>query len=749
MRKLYLQLTISALFLLLLATPSLQAKHIIGGVMTYECLGGGTYEFTLRVYRDDNCVDCAEFDPIASIGIYRCSSCSQESQNNPFLTINTPLLSSGVVTNPDYPCLIPPNVVVEEGLYRFTAQLPLSNESYHISYQRCCRNVTISNILFPDDQGATYTTEITPFAQQECNSNPVFNEFPPTIICAGAPLTFDHSAADPDGDQLVYSFCPPLNGGGNDVTNAGYQECFGAQPTPACPPPYDNIAFLAPNYTFDNPVGGNPEITIDPNTGLITGTPTTQGQFVVGVCVEEYRNGTLIGTVFRDFQFNVAACDPTVVAEIESDEVINGDDYLIISCGQNSITFNNESFQESFIENYEWTFEIDGQQESYSQWEPTIAFPDTGTYSGQLILNPNTLCGDTADILVQIFPEINADFSMDYDTCEAGATEFTDASFSGSGTLTDWSWAFGDGNSSEDQNPTHTYTEPGDIPVSLTVRDINNCEDTRTRILEYYPVPEEIIIAPSSFTGCEPAEIFFDNLSSPISDAYDILWEFGDGGTGTAVSPTYIYEDPGTFTVSIDIVSPLGCQTDTTFNNLITILPSPVAGFSYSPDQPSNLKPEVSFFDESTGASRWLYDFGAGPTANIPNPVFTFPDTGRFEVMQVVTHPSGCTDTLIQVIDVIPEIRYYLPNAFTPNQDGTNEVYRGTGVVDGISRFQMSIWNRWGEAVFETTDPLEGWNGRKLNTGNPVPEGVYMVLVTFTGPRGEAFEYKGVATVVR
>ena len=741
---------ISFSILLILLSYTIQAKHIIGGVMTYECLGDGFYEFTLRVYRDDNCTDCAEFDPFASIGIYRCSGCSSESQNSPFMEISTPLISSGLVENPDYPCLIAPNVDVEEGLYRFQAELPVSTESYHISYQRCCRNVTISNIFSPDNAGATHTVEITPFAQLQCNNSPVFNNFPPTIICAGESINFDHSATDADGDQLVYSFCPPYDGGGPITDNtAQYNSCNGAQPVPACPPPYQYVNFITPTYTFDAPLGGAPVVQIDPNTGLITGTPTTIGQFVVGVCVQEYRDGVLIGSVFRDFQFNVAPCDPTVVAQLESDEILNGSEYLITSCGDYDISLNNESFQESYIDFYEWTFDIDGQEVTFNDWDPTISFPDTGIYTGQLILNPGTLCGDTADIIVQIFPEIIADYSFEYDTCTPGPVVFTDASYSGSGEITDWQWVFGDGQSSIDQNPSHTYLEPGDIPVSLTVTDINGCQDLQTQMISYYPVPDLIVIAPSSFVGCVPADIFFNNLSTPISEAYDVLWEFGDGGTDTLVSPTYTYEEPGIYTVSVDIVSPIGCQTDTVFPSLITILPSPIAGFSYTPDQPSNLEPTIEILDESEEAVQWLYDFGTGKTAIEPEPTYTFPDTGRYNVMQVVTHLSGCTDTLIQVIDIKPEIRYFLPNAFTPNHDGTNEVFRGAGVIDGATNFELSIWNRWGEMVFETNDPLEGWNGLKFNTGSPAPNGVYMVLVTFTGPRGEPFEYKGVATLVR
>ncbi|MCB0580292.1 MAG: PKD domain-containing protein [Phaeodactylibacter sp.] len=737
---------------LLLFAGVTHAKHIIGGVITYDCLGNGRYEFTLKVYRDCNCTDCANFDEVAYIAVYNCSGsgCNGQTQNTPFLRINAQLLSVSPVEAPDYPCLIPPDVCVQEGVYQFEATLPPSSLSYHISYQRCCRNVTISNIFAPEDTGATYSIEITPRAQQLCNDSPVFDDFPPTVICAGSPLEFDHSATDPNGDQLVYSFCSPLQGGGPITNDAAiYNSCIGAQPIPACPPPYPPVAFRVPAYTATAPMGGNPVIDIDPNTGMITGTPTALGQFVVGVCVEEYRDGELLSRVFRDFQFNVARCDPTVVAQIASDEVINSREYVVVSCGENTVSFRNESFQRNNIDVWNWAFDIEGQMQSFNDWSPSITFPDTGTYFGQLILNPNTTCGDTADIRVEIYPEIRAGFSFEYDTCLAGPTTFTDESFSGSGQLTDWSWAFGDGQGSNQQHPVHTFREPGNFPVTLEVTDINGCKDALTRPLPYYPIPELIVIAPSTFTGCVPASIFFDNLSVPINEEYDILWEFGDGGTATTVSPTYLYERAGTYTVSIDIVSPLGCQTDTTFTNLITVLPSPVAGFSFSPEQPSNIEPTVNFFDESIDAIRWLYDFGTGQSSSIPNPAYTFPDTGLFEVMQVVTHPSGCTDTLLKTIDIRPEVRYFLPNAFTPNNDGTNDEYLGAGVMEGATAFSLTIWNRWGELVFQTSDPFEGWNGRKHNTGSEVPAGVYMVLVTFNGPRGEPFELQGVATVVR
>ena len=326
--------------------------------------------------------------------------------------------------------------------------LPVSTtDSYHISYQRCCRNVTVNNLRRPQDQGSTYTVEITPLAQELGNSSPKFNNFPPTVVCKDEPLVFDHSATDPDGDQLVYEFCSPLAGGGNRGTTQAtadqYYTCQGARPNPACPPPYQDVTFLAPNYSPTTPLGTSPEtlgpaLTINPNTGIITGMPPNQGQFVVGICVSEFRDGVLLSQEYRDFQFNVASCDPTVVADIKEDRIIDDQEFLVNSCGEYSIKFENESFQEKFIDEWEWTFNINGQDQKFKDWSPTVTFPGVGEYNGTLILNPGTDCGDTASIYVNVFPDITADFSFEYDTCVAGPVEFTDLSFTGGDRLTGW-----------------------------------------------------------------------------------------------------------------------------------------------------------------------------------------------------------------------------------------------------------------------------------------------------------------------
>ncbi len=738
-------------FFSLTFTSSVQGKHIIGGDMYYICNGNGSYTVTMKVYRDCSS-DGAQYDSPGHFAVYNEANPSTPIQQ---LTANP----TGILTIPpdNEPCFEISNPpCVQEASYSLTITLPSINNSYIISYQRCCRNNTINNISQPGNVGATYTVEISPEAQQVCNNSPVFNDFPPIVICAGQPIDFDHGATDSDADSLVYSFCSPLIGGGLDGSqgNPGNPNGpTGVQPIPPVGPPYNSVIFLAPTYASSLPMGGSPSVTIDSETGIISGVPNTLGQFVVGVCVREYRNGVFLGEIRRDFQFNVINCTPLVVADIESDTILNGQEFIINACGDFSVDFENNSFQESNIFEYEWFFDFnDGTSFNSDQREVTVDFPGLGTYEGYMALNPGTPCADTAIIFVNAFPDINADFESDYDICVAGPTSFTDLSSTGAtGGLTSWTWNFGDGNSSSQQNPDHIYMVPGNLPVTLDIEDSNGCKESITKEIEYFPAPAILIVDPSEANGCAPQEVFLNNLSFPIDSTYTIEWDLGDGNSSSEISPLHIYETPGTYTLTLDVTSPLGCSVSEIFPDLVTIRPAPIAGFSYTPEVFTSFDMTATFTDESVDASAWLWNFGDpdGPPYLTPNPVYTFPDTGRYEVMQIVRHISGCLDTATAIIDVTPQVTYFLPNAFTPNNDGVNEEFKGVGFVEGMRNFSMTIWNRWGELVFETTDPSQGWNGRKNNQGDVLQDGVYVVITRYTEPRGKEVELKGFATLVK
>lgn len=740
------------LSIFLCSVTPIAAMHIIGGEITYkrvdEVAAGVLYRFTMKIYRDCN-GGGAPFDARANIAIYRGTLF-----NNRLITsfkTSSPAITSIIPEKPECIAEIPP-VCVEQGVYTFEQRLPVSNETYYIVYQRCCRNVTITNILTPGDVGATYFVEITPAAQKNPNNSPVFKKFPPPIICSNYPLMFDHSAVDEDGDLLVYSFCSPYKGGGKILSGAEASSCNGAVPDPPCAPPFDEVIFTG-SYSSTAPVGGAPRVTINPATGMITGTPNMLGQFVVGVCVQEYRNGELLSTLRRDFQFNVANCKPTVIADIKEDSLIGPKRYAITSCGKTTITFNNESRDRSKISYFEWEFNIKGKilkDTSNQNWNITVPFQDTGTYTGRLILNPGSACSDTGYVLVRVLPEVKADFSYAFDTCTVGPVTFKEAA-KGIAGIEQWRWTFGTGTANSlEPNPAYQYAKAGFYPVTLRVTDRNKCRHDTTKFIGWYPAPTLVLVDPSTYRGCAPADVFFNNLSSPIDSTYKIVWSFGDGTTATnVISPLHRYEKPGVYDVGVAITSPYNCFISDTFPRWIRMEVTPKADFTFDPDSLlSNLNNTVRFTDRSMDASRWEWLLGSRGKSTQQNPVYTFPDTGKTTVRLIVSHPGGCRDTLTKELDFQPEIRWFMPNAFTPNGDGTNETFIGNGILFGAKYFNMSIWNRWGEMVFESNDPDVGWDGRAGN-GKVAPPGVYLYVVKITGPRGEPIQFKGYATLVQ
>ena len=415
-----------------------------------------------------------------------------------------------------------------------------------------------------------------------------------------------------------------------------------------------------------------------------------------------------------------------------------------------TITFLDQSTGQQYIEEYFWQFDLQGSNSAmFSEKDVTVTFPGPGNYSGLLVLNPGDFCTDTAVIDVTIAPPVTADFNSDYDTCVAEPVSFTDQTIEGGYEIIEWLWDFDDGNTSNQIDPIHQFELPGQRNVKLIVTDDFGCKDTATQSVNWFPVPPLIVIEPSTFEGCPPLPVFFENLSSPIDSTYEIVWDFGDGGLSSEISPNYIFERPGLFDISLEITSPIGCYTSQTFEDWIYIDSTLEGGFSYAPDLVTGYDPKVNFIDESLNAASWNWTFDEFGSSIEKNPSFVFPDTGLMEVELIVTHFFGCQDTIVKIIDVSPEIKFYMPNAFTPNEDARNEFLKPVGQFYGIRDYEMKIMNRWGNIVFETDDPNMGWNGRVNNIGEMCQNGVYVYLVTFTGPRGDAAKYKGFATLLK
>lgn len=733
------------LFFLFFIPPSVsEAAHIVGGDISYRFLRRPTpntveFEFTMYIYRDAFSTG-ASFDEDAFIGEHSKTPNSSSYTSEYF---STPLISQRNVAPPVFPCLTPSsNVGVQEGLYRFTRTLRADGSDYVLVYQRCCRNNTISNIFSPGAMGASYSIEITAAAIAANNSSPVFNSFPPIFICVNQPLTFNHSATDADADQIVYNFCNAYSGGSQTspvVTNPP-------------PPPFPTVTYVAPTYTANAPLGGNPVVRINPNTGLITGTPVNEGQFVATVCMEEYRNGVLFTRTYRDFQFNIISCRRDITAQIIADSIRNKV-FFTHTCFGQPLNINNTSGVRANINNLQWQFLRGEDTLRSTDWSPTFTFPDTGRWFGTLHLNPGLPCSDSARITTLVGGKITGSFDFQYDTCVAGPVQFSNGRLSASFPLVKQKWIFGDGR--EDSinlvNIAHRYDSAGIKTVRIYGRDRIGCESDISRSFEWRPAPNVIIVEPSRFVGCEPAIVRFVNRSMPIDTSYKVLWEFGDNSPQyRGINAQHTYEKSGIYSVRIMITSPLKCYKEATFKSWIRVNPGPKADFEANPKFVNIFNPEYQFKDLSKDSIvAWRWTFGDGGTSIKQNPQHYYRDTGTYNVGLYVTNNFGCRDSMFKIAYIKPEVRFYMPSAFTPNEDASNEVYKGVGFTYGMRDFELTIWNRWGEIVFQTNDNTEGWNGKKNNVGDNSPQGVYLYLVKYKTPQNTPVELRGYTTLYR
>lgn len=553
------------------------ATHIVGGELNYKNLGSNNYEIRLTVYRDCY-VGVPPFDNPAYVGIFNSSNQLLQTLTMTFRGLDTlpPTIND--------PCTIPPlDFCYEVTTYIDTINLPPLAGGYQISYQRCCRNVNILNIVNPSCVGATYYATIPGPEVVAVNSNPVIKFWPPPFICVNKPWVFDDSAIDYDGDSLVYELFMPFDGLTPDcpivtlpVPSPAATSC--PNTVASCPPvpvspPFNTIAWQTP-YSTANMLGGVP-MQINSSTGIVTATPNTQGYFVIGIRVKEYRNGVFLSETKRDFQLIVKPCPSVVVAAAQVPQAI---------CATTTASFTNNSTGSAGL-GFNWYFGDPSTNADTSHvTSPSYTYPGTGSYSVTLVayVSSKPLCNDTVNTVVSISDAFKASFTFTPVACSENLVNFTGTVQNPPGTTPVWSWNFGDGDTSSVQNPSHNYNAAGNFQVTLITE--------------------------------------------------------------------------------------------------------------------------------------------------IPNSI-------------------NCVDTLsAQTINVVTNPELYIPNTFTPNGDGHNDVFKVRGPYFGV--YYFAVYNRWGELMFETTDPKEGWDGNYK--GKPSDPGVFGYYVKAKcGEQSEEIFRKGNVTLIR
>ncbi len=654
---------ISAISLILLSLfcTDARASHIVGGDFSYRYIKDTLifgeskmkYEVTLYIYQD--CItgvpDAIAQDNPAFFTVYQLNPGKTFFQNDTNIFFD-PSGSMLVPANFSNECVknIPP-LCLQRKKFTKTYYLPPSDYGYIVVYQRCCRNASLLNVQDAGNQGTTYFCIIPP--SEARNNSALFKNYPPQIICLNTPLYYDHSATDPDGDSLSYEFCAAQQGA-NDLD---------IKPKVAAPPDdtfanfYPDVPY-ASSYSPGSAMNGFPPITIDPITGIMTGTPNRAGRFLVTVCCTEWRNGVPINIIKREFQFVVTDCSKVVVADIPV--FSNAPNTYIVNCVDHKVRFVNKS-SGGFA--YKWDFGIEGGGGTSTEFEPTFIYPDTGTFNVKLVVNPTSTCPDSITRLVKIYPTFHSAFTDSGNLCPGIPIHFADLTSSTIKPISSWKWTFGDGGTSTEQNPVHVYAHGGTYNVVLTSENIKNCIDTtfkRVIVQDFRPYAgdDTIIVKGEAMQFDAKGGTFY--AWKPLSKKLFFLENFSD----TSISnPRAIYRDTGIFVYSLFVQSDYGC----------------------------------SGYDTIT--------------------------------VWVVDHAS-----------------FVVPNAFTPNGDGRNDVFRPKAVgYSGLKFFK--VFNRWGQEVYFGKTLEQGWDGTV--SGLPGEIGVYYWQISYTDRFGKDGYLKGDVTLLR
>jgi gliding motility-associated-like protein len=486
--------------LILISIPFLgKADHITGGEMYYTYTGFANgvhnYEVTLKFYM--RCNSGRFFNNPTIVSVF--------DKNNNSRVRDIPVTLSRQetisVTNPD-PCITnPPAVCYEVGYYNFTVSLASSASGYILASQVNYRISGINNLSPGYSQiGATYTAEIpgtTAAGNAPENTSAKFIGSDLVVVCANNNFSYSFAAEDADGDQLRYTFCnayrSTINTGGN-------------APAPTANPPFDAVPYGS-GFDGSNPLG---RPVINSTTGLITGIAPIEGQYVVTVCVDEIRNGRVIATQRKDIQMNIAPC--TIAGAVLLPE------YQL--CKETrSITLSNLSTS-PLIRTQDWEFKDRNGNKLFTSNDASVSytFQDTGLYYVRLIINRNASCTDSTTSLIRVYPGFKPDFTFT-GICVNKPSNFSDATTTVYGRITNWSWNFGEQNATANlastNNTTYTYASIGLRSVQLTVTNSNGCMDS--------------IIKPISIIDKPPITLAFSDTLICDKDGVQLL----ASGSGT------------------------------------------------------------------------------------------------------------------------------------------------------------------------------------------------------------------------
>ena len=448
--------------------------------------------------------------------------------------------------------------------------------------------------------------------------------------------------------------------------------------------------------------------------------------------------------------------DSTVTFTSVSDEITMTVDFDVIDgCVDDEVTFGAEALGGDGNFTYQWYGDTPPADPISTDNPYTTTIIETVNYS-VVALDGNGCSSDTLLSTVQL-PDsifITAGPQSQIEICQGECLELTSEATGGGGPLQiEWVEITLTGDVVGTQNDLDVCP-PNVNAIDYVVFASDGCAAAASDTIEVflYEIPP-VEFSVDTTSGCFPVTVTFTNTTN--ESFLDFCeWDFGDGNTQVLCGDiTYTYAIPGEYFPSLSVTATSGCTFADTLDVPIVIHDYPTADFTWEPMPVTTLYNTVQYINESEDAVQFTWNFGGLFSSIEENPEVTLPpiDLNIYEACLIATSEFGCNDTICKQFVMDSELLIYVPNVFTPDQDGINEVFApviGGGItVDG---YLFRVWDRWGDIVFESTEPGEGWNGGVKRGSYYTQNDVYIWDLTVRDIKtGELRNLKGDVTILR
>ena len=493
--------------------------------------------------------------------------------------------------------------------------------------------------------------------------------------------------------------------------------------------------------TFSSTAG----LVIDPATGVVDLDASTPGTYTVTNSVTSPGCG-------------VVSFDASITIYEIPDATISGDEQICDGLAFGPVQFDITSGMAPWSIDY--TLDGTSFSETPIAATPAIIPATEGTYTAVSITDANG-CTNTlsGSVVKEILPVPVLDVIPPQSVCDGkslGIPGFTcdvPGSTFGWSNTTGTNVGFGLSGSGNISSfiATNSSTAPLTVTVEYVATSADGCiSDPETFTVTVNPTPA-VSFTTDPVVGCAPVNVTFYNTTVPAG--VNCNWDFGDGSSAMDCGSVIHQYQAGTFDVTLTVETAEGCSASETYVDYIIVLPPPVAAFTADPIVTDIDNPDIEFTNQSLNADEYLWDFGDhSATTGIENPSHTYPILPGSYHVTLWTYSNGqtCKDSANLVIIVNDVILFYVPNVFTPDGNGVNEGFKPV-FVSGFDPYDyhLTIFNRWGEIIFESYNAAYGWSGTYGNRGL-VEDGTYVWQIEFKETMSDKkHKHRGHVTILK